>query len=177
MFKTNELSAAAHGDLLRSFVSADTQQQVLLFNDLSLHYYQNRHRLWQREEALSQITQVEVFDQSLIKQSSSIQEAEIAQMRQMQEPVSLVEVPVRIIQRRIENFQLIYNSIMSLFASPDASSPEAAMISKDAQSNEYGFDKTLVFLTKANKLIAISSLKGDLIWSRLIKDPVRRMVL
>lgn len=32
-------------------------------------------------------------------------------------------------------------------------------------------------MTKPNKAMAISSLKGDLLWSRLIKDPVRRMVL
>lgn len=32
-------------------------------------------------------------------------------------------------------------------------------------------------MTKANKLVAVSSLKGDLLWSRLISDPVRRMVL
>jgi len=28
---------------------------MLLFQDLSLHYYQKNVRLWQREEALSQI--------------------------------------------------------------------------------------------------------------------------
>lgn len=32
-------------------------------------------------------------------------------------------------------------------------------------------------MTKPNKAVAISSLKGNLLWSRLIKDPVRRMVL
>ena len=45
------------------------------------------------------------------------------------------------------------------------------------QSDDNGFDKTLVFMTKPNKIIAISSLKGNLLWSRFIKDPVRRMVL
>lgn len=32
-------------------------------------------------------------------------------------------------------------------------------------------------MTKPNKVVAISSLKGNTLWSRLIKDPVRRMVL
>ena len=32
-------------------------------------------------------------------------------------------------------------------------------------------------MTRPNKAVAISSLKGNLLWSRLIKDPVRRMVL
>lgn len=32
-------------------------------------------------------------------------------------------------------------------------------------------------MTKPNKVIAMSSLKGTMLWSRTIKDPVRRMVL
>ena len=51
---------------------------------------------WAREESLSQITQVEVLDPSLIQHSSLDFAAEDV-IRQMQEPVSLVEIPARII--------------------------------------------------------------------------------
>ena len=60
----------------------------------------------------------------------------------------------------------------------DSVVPEADITNASAErGDDYGFDKTLVFMTKPNKVVAISSLKGDLLWSRLIKDPVRRMVL
>lgn len=54
---------------------------MLLFDDLSLHYFQKNKRLWQREEALSQIMQVEVFDSSLAAEASDA--AELEQMRKM----------------------------------------------------------------------------------------------
>lgn len=93
-----DLNASTHGDLRRGFVAADSAEQMLLFDDLSLHYYQRNSRLWQREEALSQITQVEILDQSLIQKKNSAEvESEIAQMKQMHEPVSLAEIPGRII--------------------------------------------------------------------------------
>lgn len=62
--KTQDLRSESHGDLLRGFVAADSAEQMLMFDDLSLHYYQRNVRLWQREEALSQITQVEILDTS-----------------------------------------------------------------------------------------------------------------
>ena len=75
------LDAASHGNLLRGFVAADSAEQMLLFDDLSLHYFQKNKRLWQREEALSQIMQVEVFDSSLAAEASDA--AELEQMRKM----------------------------------------------------------------------------------------------
>ena len=100
-------------------------------------------------------------------------------MKQMHEPVSLVDIPGRIIQRRIENIQIFVNSVSSLFAKDDQAEADAATAIDTSQekSDDYGFDKTLIFMTKPNKAVAISSLKGSLLWSRLIKDPVRRMVL
>ena len=35
----------------------------------------------------------------------------------------------------------------------------------------------MVFLTRPNKAIAVSALKGETLWSRLIREPVRRMML
>ena len=97
-------------------------------------------------------------------------------MKQMQEPVTnLAEVPGRILQRRLENLQVIADRVSSFFGAKDDTIPEAEI--GGGSEDAFGFDKTLVFMTKPNKAVAISSLKGDLLWSRLIKDPVRRMVL
>ena len=65
---------------------------------------------------MSQIVQVEVFDKSLVEKNSRVSEAELSSMKKMHEEVSLAEVPGRIIARRIENFQLIYNSVVALFS-------------------------------------------------------------
>ena len=117
---------------------------------------------------------MEIVDTSAIKNGSEDADVEFAQMKQMTEPVSLAEVPGRIIQRRLENFQIMVSSITSMFGG-DKEDTDAKITGH--ASDEYGFDKTLVFLTKPNKAIAISSLNGNLLWSTLIKDPVRRMVL
>jgi len=118
--KTQDLGSASHGDLLRGFVAADSAEQMLMFNDLSLHYYQRNVRLWQREEALSQITQVEILDTShLHKESQAAAASELAQMKQMHEPVSLAQIPGRIIQRRIENFQIFVSTVTKMFGNDD----------------------------------------------------------
>ena len=76
----------------------------------------------------------------------------------------------------MENLNIVIDSIKSLFGSGDEANNPNAQIAPQP-SDPFGFDKTLVFMTKPNKAVAISSLKGNLLWSRLIKDPVRRMVL
>ena len=101
---------------------------------------------------------------------TDLEESDQSQLKRMQDQVGLGEVPTRIIQRRIENFQLILSSFSSFF-----SGQQETQITNVA--DHLGFDKTLVFMTKPNKAVAISSLNGELLWSRLIKDPVRRMVL
>jgi len=53
--KTNSLAMASHGNLSRGFIASDGDASMLLFDDLSLHYFQRSVRNWQREEALSQI--------------------------------------------------------------------------------------------------------------------------
>ena len=174
VMKTNDLDMANHNSLRQGYLSADKDGlAVLFFNDLSLHYYQKNVRQWQREEALSQIVQVEIIDPMLVHKSD-LDDADEKSMRQMGEEVSIVQVPGRIIQRRLENMQLLINSVSSFFkdSGADIEDTQIAAPSGDV----YGFDKTLVFLTKPNKAIAVSSLKGNLLWSRLIKDPVRRMV-
>ena len=53
---------------------------------------------------MSQIIQMEVMDPTLVVNSDSINDSEVNSMKRMLEPVSLAEVPGRIIERRLENF-------------------------------------------------------------------------
>lgn len=109
-----------------------------------------------------------------MKLKTEFAEAEEEQMKLLLEPVSLVQIIPRIIQRRLDNFQVVIGAFNSIFGSDVDTAVDTKPVSS---SDDFGFDKTLVFMTKANKAIAISSLKGNLLWSRTIKDPVRRMIL
>lgn len=105
-----------------------------------------------------------MFDPHLVH-ASSVDDADEKSMKQMSEPVSLVQVPARIIERRLENMKILVNSISSFFqGNAEIEETQIAAPSGDV----YGFDKTLVFLTKPNKAVAISSANGNLLWSRLI---------
>lgn len=114
LMQSKQLQEDTHGSLLRSFIAAESDQQAFLFKDLSLHYFQKNHHVWEREEALSQIIQMEVFD-GAAQNAANFDPADHESMKQMQEEVSLAHVPARIIQRRIENFQLIYSRVSALF--------------------------------------------------------------
>lgn len=113
--KTQELSQAEHGDLKRSYVFSEAASSLFLFDDLSLHSYDRNAMLWTREEAMSQITQIEIFDHSQLTLKRDFPESELTEMQKMREPVGFADVPNRILQRRIENLNIIYNSIVSFF--------------------------------------------------------------
>jgi len=76
-------------------------------------------------------------------------------MKQMHEPVSLAQIPGRIIQRRIENFQIFMFNVSQMFSNEEEM-PEAQI--DQVKQDDYGFDRTLVFMTKPNKVVAISAL-------------------
>lgn len=44
--KTSDLDQASFGSLSRGFVATDSQDLMLMFEDLSLHYYQKSQRVW-----------------------------------------------------------------------------------------------------------------------------------
>ena len=67
-----------------------------------MHLYERSQRIYQREESLSQVEQVEVFDASLLA-SADHEDAQYVSMQRMHQPVSLAEVLPRIIERRVEN--------------------------------------------------------------------------
>ena len=98
-------------------------------------------------------------------------------MKRMQDQISIAEVPARIIQRRLDNIQVFVKGIQNFFGGNRANDNLSEANIAQASGDDYGFDKTLVFMTKPNKAVAVSSLRGKTLWSRLIREPVRRMVV
>ena len=82
------------------YQSGDYSDFMLVFEDLSVLYVSNQRKLWTREEALSQVTQVEIFDKASLGNSKR---DDLSYVYLMSEPVSWSEVPLRIIQRYTEN--------------------------------------------------------------------------
>ena len=82
------------------YQSGDYSDFMIVFEDLSVHYVSNQRKLWTREEALSQVTQVEIFDKASLGNSK---QDDLSYVYKMNEPVSWSEVPLRIIQRYTEN--------------------------------------------------------------------------
>jgi len=77
----------------------------------------------------------------------------------MHEPVPLIDVPKRIIQRYVENTQFLVKSVKSIFQSK-----QVTEINESSQDT-YGFKKTLLLLTEPGKLYALSALDGSFRWS------------
>jgi len=75
----------------------------------------------------------------------------------MNEPVSLFEVPQRIIQRYIQNFGFLVDSVMKIFNADDVAS-----INQDG--DVYGFKKLLILLTEPGKVFALQSFDGTVQW-------------
>ena len=77
----NELQT--NGDVKRVFSSQDTGQYALQFDDLSVHYFKKNQKQWIREEALSQIQQVDIFDRSLIQRQDSSELESLSYLKTM----------------------------------------------------------------------------------------------
>lgn len=86
---------------------------MLLFDDLSLHYAVQGKLLWSQEESLSQINQVEVYDNSV--EVMRQQATDLEYVKHMSQKVELAEVPQRIIQRYTENIMHLIHSVQQLF--------------------------------------------------------------
>lgn len=72
----------------------------MVFADLSLHYVQGGKKMWDMEQALSKVVQVEIFDSASLSENKV---SELKYVQSMHEPVSWFDVPGRIMQRYIEN--------------------------------------------------------------------------
>lgn len=84
-------------------------------DDLSLHYIANGHLKWHLEEGLSQIKQVEVFDKATVQDVDADMPAYVSSMSD--KDVTFAEVPARIIQRYLGNFEHMGNQVSALIKS------------------------------------------------------------
>lgn len=128
--------------------------------------------MWKREEALSQIKQVEVFDLANVNTDIVNQEMQrLSYLRTMgDKDVSIASIPGRIIQRYVDNLKHLATSAISLVESLTGKKSDIASIS--GAVDPYGIRKTLVLLTKPNKVVSISSFNGAIGWSYYSKQPI-----
>ena len=82
----------------------------------------------------------------------------------MSEPVSVAEIPGRIIRRYTENLNFIINSVSS-FIQQLSSSDDILKSLTSSGPEQFGFEKLMILLTKPNKVIAVSSMDGSVRWS------------
>ena len=99
-------------------------------------------------------------------------------MQRMHQPVSFAEVVPRILERRVENLQILIQKVTKLINSfTNGFEEEVDTNIQSANNDDFGFEKTLVMMTKANMAFGVSSRDGRVHWHRYIRDPVRIMVL
>ena len=134
---------------------------MLLFEDISLHYIEKGNKKWQSDEALSQIIQVEILDQLV---ESDDESDSLTYLKSMNEPVSMAQIPGRIIRRYTENLNFILKSVNS-FVQLLSNSEDIFKTFTEQGTDQFGYEKVLVVLTKPNKVFALSSLDGSVLWS------------
>ena len=83
-----------HGSLLRAFQSTDNTEFLMVFADLSLQYVQGGKKMWEMEQALSKVVQVEIFDSATLAENKK---SELNYVQQMSKPTTWLEVPSRIV--------------------------------------------------------------------------------
>jgi len=167
LFETSSLSLSKNGGLKHLFRNGvDESSFVLQFEDMSLHHVASDPEepgsqlavRWSREEALSDITQVEM--------ASSHSGTAFAQtfdyVKRWDHNQQIHQVPQRILQRYAENAAHLLQALFSMREIPIAQSLQQA---KDSEIDIYGFRKTLVAMTSYGKILGLSSYDGKLLWT------------
>jgi len=85
--------------------------------------------------------------------------------------VSIAQIPIRIIKRYTDNFKYLVSQAMALVDTLSGKKDDSASITPEHEDS-FGFKKTLVLLTKPNKVIAISSENGSIQWTYYCKHPI-----
>jgi hypothetical protein len=106
-----------HGSVQRAFQNTDNSEFLILFEDLSLQYFANGKKVWTKDQALSKVTQVEIFDTAYLSDENAF--SDTPYVRHMHEPVTWAQVPTRIMQRYVENAQYLINQVQRLFSPKD----------------------------------------------------------
>lgn len=95
-----------------------------MFEDLSIHYIRLGKHKWTLEQSVSQISKVEIFDKSTIPTSGQDGTTfnRLTYLRQMNEEMTIAEVPFRIVQRYVENIKFFAQTVIALFQQQDLTS-------------------------------------------------------
>lgn len=115
-----------------------------------------------------------MFDRSVIQRGDDVQFEKLSYLNSMNEPVSLAQVPLRIVQRYTENLQYLVSSVAE-FVGGLSGGVDTSIGRVNSEQDTFGIDKTFVLLTKPNKVIAVSSLTGQILWARRIPSEVRNL--
>ena len=129
---------------------------MVLFEDLSMAFIWHGQFRWVIDQSISQITQVEEFDKESMPLDADSHQLDY--IKHMQDEVSLIDVPVRIVRRYFENFNFIVDGLMKVITGDNSSDIRD-------EPDLFGFDKTLVLLTKPGKVVAMSTQTGNIMWS------------
>ena len=113
---------------------------------------------WVREESLSQIKQLEVLDQEVARI-----EGDLEYVKNINKPVQIQDVPMRIITRYHDNLQFLLKNINLLIESIRNKVSMSGI--SDELGVHFGFKKMFIALTECGKLVSLSSIDGHVIWS------------
>jgi len=162
----NRAISAKSGRLVKAFTNLDQTMQILMFEDLSMHYIRDGFHQWTLEQSITKITKVEVFDKASLPKNDDEDTVmrRLSYLRHMDEELSFADVPGKIMRRYWENFQFFLHTIVSLLQNDDVAS-----IMKDGSASiegeMFGFTKTFILLTEPGKIVALSSMDGSVLWT------------
>lgn len=147
------------------FFKSGTDQQSFItqFEDASLQFFSKQgsslQLLWTREEALSGIQQVEIFD---TPQSQEQLAQTFDYLKTWDQTMSIAQVPQKMIQRYAENAQYLLKLLLSM---KELTEKEIMSTAQSYDVDIYGYKKTVVALTEYGKVFAFSSYDGAVIWA------------
>lgn len=98
--------------------------QILMFEDLSLHYIRDGSHQWTLEQSITKIVKVEIFDKTVIPKSDEEDSMvrSLTYLRQMDQEITMAEVPMRMMKRYVENLKFFLQTFVSLLQNDDLSS-------------------------------------------------------
>ena len=161
-YESKSLNQEKNGKIMKFFKSGTDQQSFITqFEDASLQFFSKQgsalQLIWTREEALSGIQQVEIFD---TPQSPEQLAQTFDYLKTWDQTVSIAQVPQKMIQRYAENAQYLLKVLLSM-----KELTEQEIMSTAYDVDIYGYKKTVVALTEYGKVFAFSSYNGAVLWA------------
>jgi len=140
--------------------------------DLTTHFVYDGERKKYTEEALTQITQVEVYQFPSNLDNLVKEEDRLHYLSSMDDQITLADVTARILNRATENVNYLVNFVNGLFVK-QTGQERLDIREKKKLQDPYGFYKLFVFLTKPGRVIALNSITGRYTWQ--YSDPENKI--